>query len=100
MGVDAFAYYVLQNWNIELHLGLKRRRFLAALLKRCPLPVPYSALLDAVYFDDPEGGPLTAMGVVKLMKHSLQQLFKPTPFIIKTHWNYGYSFELSSEGGG
>ncbi|MGI9485420.1 MAG: hypothetical protein ACR2RF_05970 [Geminicoccaceae bacterium] len=36
--------------------------------------VPTQLLIDAVYYDDPEGGPLTANNCIRVMLHRMRKL--------------------------
>lgn len=58
------------------------RRIVEALVKAFPRAVPMAVLLDAVYFDDPEGGPATADNVVRVAMIRVRRELEPLGWTI------------------
>ena len=96
MSADQFVYQIYQDYGLKLRLARCRRRFLGCLLKKCPLPVPHEQIVDAMYFDDPDGGPLGDRAMEQSVAWWLRRALKETPFEIQSHYRYGYALVLAS----
>ena len=56
-----------------LKLARRERAMLDALIDKAPRKIGIGLLCDAMYADDPDGGPLDAARVAHLVKHRLRQ---------------------------
>lgn len=60
-----------------LRLGRVEMRALGAMVRAYPRAVTHGALLEALYGDDPSGGPLLADDVVRTVMRRLREKLKP-----------------------
>lgn len=78
-----------RNADGDLLPRLLRRAIVTCLRHANGCAVSMEALIEWVYCDDPEGGPITAVDGIRHAVVTLRELGMP----IKTHFTFGYSLE-------
>lgn len=66
-----------------ISLPPQQRRLVDCLVSRFGKYVPTAALVDALYFDDPSGGPLSAKRVVHVQTFHLRKTLEPFGLVIE-----------------
>ncbi len=76
--------------TVEDRLSPQQVAIFAALRRNLGQWVGMSRLADAVWADDPNGGPLYAAGVLKVQIHHMRRRLSDTPYLIDSKWGLGY----------
>lgn len=76
--------------NVELVTGKYRRRMLAAVVER---PRTTEELWDIVYFDDPNGGPMT-LKIFSVMKTHINKQIRRLGYVIECELGNGARYRL------
>lgn len=75
---------------IHKQLTVSQIAILELLMQRSPNVVSYEALENAVWGDDPDGGPLTIRKVLHVWGHRIRKIVKEYGWELKCHWGVGY----------
>jgi hypothetical protein len=78
----------------DLVTGEYRRRMVAALAKR-PYGLTTRELFDAVYFDDPDGGP-NSLKIFSVMKRHINKQLRRHGYVIEAEMADGARFKIMS----
>lgn len=69
----------------EIPLGRRQRRIVELYLKRFGRWVSTDALLDVLWDDDPDGGPVTARQTLAVQIHHIRRRLRPHGLTIEGH---------------
>jgi len=76
----------------KIALTKTEARFMAAMQRTHPRTSTTNSLVEYIYRDDPDGGPLDANKVVKQYARRVRNKLKHTAVNIETVWSVGYRF--------
>ena len=88
--VDGFLSHVHRNYGVSIAHGGMRYFFLKALLRKYPECLLHSQAIDACYGHMLDGGPINAMGCIKVAVHYLRKNLIHTPFRILSIHSVGF----------
>ena len=90
-----FRHKIEKYYGIKLCCTRQEIRILECLLERAPHVVSMDQIIEAVYFDDPQGGPLTARNVMGVCISRLRKKLAPTSYRIETDGHVGFSLNIN-----
>lgn len=73
----------------EINLSKNRRRAVDCLIEKYPMFVGREAIFNAVYFDDPNDGPLEGTNSLRVMMSRLKKYLKPYGWTIESSMSHG-----------
>ena len=89
---------VMSICGVSTRVSPNQYRIMLALLAAAPHCVPYANLIDAMYVDDPNGGAVVAVPVVRQHVHYLRRALLILPGDVRLSTAYGFGVRLTGLG--
>lgn len=86
---DGCAIYVD---GVAINLTVTQAKMCRAIERIHPRTARHSYLVESLYSDDPEGGPVDADNVVKVYAWHIRKSLQNTSIKLETVWGSGYRF--------
>ena len=97
VGYIDFRQRMKDYYQVDLNLTKTEIRVFELLLTRSPNIVRLDALINTMYFDRTDGGPLTADKVLQQAVCKIRKGLVGTPYTVNTEWGVGYELKLGDD---
>lgn len=85
-----FLNYLREELKVEVQAGRSFIGLMDALCDAYPEPASYERIVDCMYANRWDGGPLTAKRIVMVQVCNMRKMLKDTPYWIENIWGFGY----------
>ena len=96
MGVFEFTRYMRREYGVHLRFGTRGRVILEAMLRDCPEPVHTDRLMQLLWGERADGGPINPQANIAVAVTALRSQVAESRYSVENYWGFGYSIEVDA----